>query len=130
MVLTPVRAVGEFDWHAWLVDMLSAAGLTLLESTPEAHDRAMAVVQVLTHYSTEVLGRTMQKLDVSVQETLRFTSPIYHMELLMAARHFAQSPDLYSAIEMTNPNAESVTSAFTKAAEELRQLIKRMAARR
>ena len=38
---------------------------------------AMAVVQVLTHYSTEVLGRTMQRLDVSVEETLHFTSPIY-----------------------------------------------------
>ena len=64
----------------------------------------MAIVQVLTHYSTEVLGRTMQRLDVPVMETLRFTSPIYHMELLMTARHFAQSADLYASIEMSNPN--------------------------
>jgi chorismate mutase/prephenate dehydrogenase len=81
------------------------------------------VVQVLTHYSTEVIGRTMQQLGVSIDESLQFTSPIYHMELLMAARHFAQSPDLYSAIEMTNPNAQAVTAAFTQAAHEMRTLI-------
>ena len=46
----------------------------------------MSVVQVLTHYSTEVIGRTMQELGVSIEESLQFTSPIYHMELLMAAR--------------------------------------------
>lgn len=123
MVLTPARNVGAIDWQAWLVDMLSAAGLTVLESTPEAHDRAMAVVQVLTHYSTEVLGRTMQKLDVSVQETLQFTSPIYQMELLMTARHFAQSADLYASIEMSNPNHDEVMRTFREAANELHEAV-------
>ena len=119
IVLTPGRIEGDRDWTAWLSDMFRACGLTILESTPEDHDRAMSIVQVLTHYSTEVLGRTMQKLDVSVQETLRFTSPIYHMELLMTARHFAQSADLYASIEMSNPNRDRVMQHFRSAAEEL-----------
>ena len=123
MVLTPARTIGDTDWQTWLTDMLSAVGLTLLESTPEAHDRAMAVVQVLTHYSTEVLGRTMQRLDVSVQETLNFTSPIYHMELLMTARHFAQSADLYASIEMSNPNHDEVMRTFRESAAEIHDAV-------
>ena len=123
MVLTPARTVGDTDWQTWLTDMLSAVGLTLLDSTPEAHDRAMAVVQVLTHYSTEVLGRTMQRLDVSVQETLNFTSPIYHMELLMTARHFAQSADLYASIEMSNPNHDEVMRTFRESAAEIHDAV-------
>ncbi len=123
IVLTPGRLVGDTDWLTWLGDMFGACGLTLLESTPEDHDRAMSIVQVLTHYSTEVLGRTMQKLDVSVQETLRFTSPIYHMELLMTARHFAQSADLYASIEMSNPNRDRVMQEFRDAADELHAAI-------
>ena len=83
----------------------------------------VAVVQVLTHYSTEVLGRTMQRLDVSVQETLNFTSPIYHMELLMTARHFAQSADLYASIEMSNPNYDEVMSTFREAAGEVHDAV-------
>ena len=122
VVMTPAR-VHDHEWDPWLCDSFKAAGLEVIQSTPEKHDRIMSVVQVLTHYSTEVIGRTMQALDVSIEESLEFTSPIYHMELLMAARHFAQSPDLYSAIEMSNPNTEAVTSAFTRAAEERRSLI-------
>ncbi|MBG83019.1 MAG: bifunctional chorismate mutase/prephenate dehydrogenase [Phycisphaerae bacterium] len=122
VVMTPAR-LHDGEWESWLHSSFKAAGLEVIQSTPEKHDRIMSVVQVLTHYSTEVIGRTMQALDVSIAESLQFTSPIYHMELLMAARHFAQSPDLYSAIEMSNPNTEAVTSAFTRAAEEMRSLI-------
>ncbi|MDG2422915.1 MAG: bifunctional chorismate mutase/prephenate dehydrogenase [Phycisphaerales bacterium] len=122
VVVTPGR-INDDAWLKWLESSFKAAGLEVIRTAPEQHDRIMSVVQVLTHYSTEVIGRTMQTLGVSIEESLQFTSPIYHMELLMAARHFAQSPDLYSAIEMTNPNADSVTEAFTKAADELRDLI-------
>ncbi|MDP7029813.1 MAG: bifunctional chorismate mutase/prephenate dehydrogenase [Phycisphaerales bacterium] len=124
IALTPARLHEGTDWMSWLQATLDSAGLTILETTAEDHDRVMAVVQVLTHYSTEVVGRTMRSLGVSIEETLRFTSPIYHLELLMTARHFAQSPDLYSAIQMSNPNTEEVTSAFLKSAEELDALIR------
>ena len=44
------------DWYAWLKQMLDARGLTVTEATAEEHDRAMALVQVLTHFQTQVLG--------------------------------------------------------------------------
>ncbi|HXV14101.1 MAG TPA: bifunctional chorismate mutase/prephenate dehydrogenase [Candidatus Krumholzibacteria bacterium] len=108
------------EWTRWLTQMLEARGLTVVETTPEAHDRAMAVVQVLTHFSTEVAGATMAKLGVPLEATLPFTSPIYLMELLMTARHFAQSPDLYASIQMSNPETARVTEAFARTAEEMR----------
>jgi len=120
IVLTPGRG-GE--WLAWLKQMLHARGLTMLETTPEEHDRAMAVVQVLTHFSTEVLGRTLSQLGMPIEQTLAFTSPIYLMELLMTARHFAQSPDLYAAIEMSNPATPEVTAAFLESAGRLREIV-------
>ena len=120
IVLTPGR--GD-EWLAWLKRMLHARGLDMLETTAADHDRAMSVVQVLVHFSSEVMGKTLAELGVSIEETLAFTSPIYLLELLMTARHFAQSPDLYASIEMSNPDAMRVTSAFAGAAEELREVI-------
>jgi chorismate mutase/prephenate dehydrogenase len=117
VALTPGR--GD-EWKQWLTRMLEARGLVVAETTPEAHDRAMAVVQVLTHFSTEVTGATMAKLGVPLDATLPFTSPVYLIELLMTARHFAQSPDLYASIQMSNPENARVTEAFVRAAEELR----------
>jgi chorismate mutase/prephenate dehydrogenase len=107
-------------WTRWLCDALESRGLVLVETTAEAHDSAMAVVQVLTHFATEVMGSTMAGLDVPLQETLRFTSPVYLMELIMTARHFAQSPDLYASIQMSNPETARITEAFVRTAERLR----------
>ena len=83
----------------------------------------MAIVQVLTHFSTEVMGRTLMMTESSVRDTLEFTSPVYLMELLMTARHFAQSPDLYASIQMSNPATSRVTQAFVDAAEEWRRVV-------
>ena len=83
----------------------------------------MGIVQVLTHQTTEVLGRTIQQLDIDVQRTLEFTSPIYLMELLMTARHFAQSADLYASIQMNNPETTNVLEALHTAGDELREIV-------
>lgn len=112
------RARGD-DWANWVSAQLSARGLVVSESTPEAHDRAMALVQVLTHFQTQVLGLTLTRTGVPLEETLRFTSPAYLLELYVAARHFAQSPALYGPIEMRNPETPAITAAFRQASDEL-----------
>ena len=111
------------NWHEWLCTIFNARGLSILDTTGEEHDKAMGIVQVLTHQTTEILGRTIQRLDVDVQQTLEFTSPIYLMELLMAARHFAQSADLYASIQMNNPETATVLDMLQKAGDELRDII-------
>ncbi len=108
------------DWARWLHTMLEARGLTVVDTDAQTHDRVMSIVQVLTHYATEVMGSTMTTLGVPLAETLRFTSPVYLMELFMTARHFAQSPDLYASIQMSNPETERITGQFVATAERLR----------
>jgi len=111
------------DWARWLRRMLHARGLIVAEATPAAHDRAMAVVQVLTHYKTQVTALALARLGVPLDETLRFTSPAYLMDLYVEGRHFAQSPELYAAIEMGNPRTAEVTQAFGDAAREVSALL-------
>jgi len=122
VVLTPGR--GE-EWLRWVRAMFAARGLQLVETTPEQHDRVMAIVQVLTHFATEVLGHTLSSLGMPLEETLRFVSPIYLMELLLTARHFAQSADLYAAIQMGNPQTSVVTETFARSVQELRDIAAR-----
>jgi len=112
------RARGE-QWANWVVRMFQARGLSVQETSPAHHDRMMAVVQVLTHFQTQVLGLTLARLGTSLEDTLRFTSPAYLMELYVTARHFDQSPELYGPIEMRNPATAHVTSAFGAAAAEV-----------
>jgi chorismate mutase/prephenate dehydrogenase len=120
------RARGD-AWADWTAQTFAARGLVIAEATPEAHDRAMAVVQVLTHFQTQVYGVALARLegalDLSLGETLGFTSPAYLLELFVAARHFAQSPALYGAIEMRNPRTGEVTAAFRAAADEVAEVL-------
>jgi len=116
------RARGD-EWADWVRRMLQARGLTVQETSPTHHDRMMSVVQVLTHFQTQVLGLTLARIGTPLDETLRFTSPAYLMELYVTARHFDQSPDLYGPIEMRNPATAHVTTSFGKAASEVAEIL-------
>lgn len=118
------RARGD-AWADWTRHTLEARGLTITETTPALHDRAMSIVQVLTHFQTQTLGLTLARLGVPLDETLTFTSPAYLLELFVTARHFAQDPRLYGSIEMRNPGTSHVTSAFGNAAREIADVLAR-----
>ncbi len=120
IALTPDRGG---DWIEWLEKMFEARGLVTIRTTPEDHDRAMAVVQVLTHFSTEATGLALARYGVPFDKTLEFTSPVYLMETLMTARHFAQSPDLYASIQMSNPETPVVIETFKRAVESLEKSV-------
>ncbi len=110
-------------WGDWVTRTLTSRGLVITETTPTQHDRAMSIVQVLTHFQTQVLGVTLSRLGVPLEETMPFTSPAYLLELYVAARHFAQEPGLYGPIEMRNPRTAEVTSAFGEAARDIAHVL-------
>jgi chorismate mutase/prephenate dehydrogenase len=110
-------------WYTWLLESLRARGLVVTEADPAEHDRAMALVQVLTHFQTQVFGLALARCGVTLEQSRRFTSPAYLMELYVAARHFAQAADLYGPIEMLNPATPEITAQFRRAAEELSTIL-------
>jgi chorismate mutase / prephenate dehydrogenase len=110
-------------WQEWLVTNLRARGLVVTEAGAEQHDRAMALVQVLTHFQTQVFGWALARSGMPLHESRRFTSPAYLMELYVAARHFAQASDLYGPIEMLNPETGQVVAVFRKAAADLGEIL-------
>ncbi len=120
LVICPGR--GE-TWLDWARLMFSARGLVITETTPEEHDAMMAIVQVLHHFKTQALGLALSRLGVTLEDTLRFTSPAYLLETYVTGRHFAQSPELYGPIEMLNPDSQRVVRAFQSAATALADIL-------
>jgi chorismate mutase/prephenate dehydrogenase len=117
-----VKGRGD-EWYEWVSSMLSARGMVVTETTAERHDEAMAIVQVLNHFHTQVLGLALARMGTPLDETLRFTSPAYLLEMYVTARHFAQAPSLYAEIEMRNPKNAEVMRAFSDAAAELSEIV-------
>lgn len=119
VVVCPVRPGPGVDW--W-VDELARLGMETLSATPADHDRMMAVVQVLTHFRTLSMGAALRRTGIDLKDSLRFTSPIYRLELAFTGRLFAQDPDLYAEIEMQNPFGPEMRRAFLEAAQEMATL--------
>jgi len=87
-------------------------GLEVILTTPEAHDREMAVVQGMTHLIAKVLVR-MEPLPSRM--TTRSFERI--LEAVGMVRHDA--PEVFAAIERQNPFAPQVRRRFLALAAEL-----------
>jgi len=111
------------EWLDWARQMFTARGLVITETTPSEHDSMMAIVQVLHHFKTQVLGLALSRAEAPLEETLRFTSPAYLLEAYVTGRHFAQAPELYGPIEMLNPDSDRVIDIFRNAAADLAEIL-------
>ncbi|MCB0343655.1 MAG: bifunctional chorismate mutase/prephenate dehydrogenase [Bdellovibrionales bacterium] len=114
--------VRDGERSAWMLGLLRRLGFEVIETTPEKHDRFMGVIQVLTHFSTMVMGRALERSGVTLDETLPFMSPIYRVELAFVGRLFAQDPELYASIEMDNKLGPELRRVFIESAAELKQI--------
>ena len=116
--------VNAGDRAVWMRQELAAMGMELVEANAQQHDRMMAVIQVLVHFSTLVMGQALRRSGVDIEESLRFTSPIYRLELSFVSRLFAQNADLYAEIEMSNPHGDEVREEFLNAASSWMEAIR------
>lgn len=91
-------------------------GAEVIESTAEEHDAQMALIQVLVHEKTMVLGSVLERLKAGLARSLQFASPIYRAELSMIGRMFSQGAELYADILTSNPDGARASKMFEEEA--------------
>lgn len=91
-------------------------GAETIEATAEEHDAQMALIQVLVHEKTMVLGSVLERLKADLGRSLQFASPIYRTELAMIGRMFSQRAELYADILTVNPEAPRLSHIFEQEA--------------
>lgn len=121
IIVTPAR-VSEESLGA-LLSIFEREGARITRSTPEEHDRMMAVVQGLTHCVTLTVAETMRRLDTDPEETLRYRSPVYQIEMGLVGRLLSQDPDLYGDMITMNPYVRPVLAACQEAIGHIRHVI-------
>ncbi len=120
VVVCPVRSGPR---SRWFLGELAALGAELIDADPEHHDHMMSIVQVVTHFRTIATGMALARSGVSLTDSLRFTSPIYRLELAVVGRLFAQDPELYASILLDNPDGERIRRLLRQATSELDELV-------
>jgi prephenate dehydrogenase len=109
IVATPARIDDEA--LASFLAIFEREGVRITLSTPEEHDRMMAVVQGLTHFMTLTVAETMRMLDANPSATEPYRSPVYQIEMGLVGRLLSQDPDLYGDMLAENPFFTPVLAA-------------------
>lgn len=115
-IVCPVR---QGSLAAYFKGVLEREGLRLINMTPDAHDRMMAVVQGLTHFQAIAAAHCMAAMNFQPAESLESASPVYRLRLAMIGRILAQSPRLYAEIQIFNPYVTEVLQHLQRSQERL-----------
>lgn len=108
----------------WLLTWLRGQGAHVVTSTPEEHDRTMAVAQALLHGNYAALApQIMRRLPA--EDPLAWTSPTLRLQLGLMARILRQDARLYGDLLALNRHA---AAAFDELIERLTALRQAMAA--
>lgn len=103
-------------WFGRVKKLFETFGAETIEATAEEHDAQMALIQVLVHEKTMVLGSVLERLKADLGRSLAFASPIYRTELAMIGRMFSQRAELYADILTVNPDAPRLSHVFEQEA--------------
>lgn len=134
VVLCPARGT---HWFPWLNDILERNQAFVTVTTPEKHDRIMAIVQVLNHLHTIHLGMVLGQENMTCEELRVWSTPVFETKLEMIRKVFQDQPDMYAEILVKNPHLERIceiyqesltvleTTVRTKEAREVVDLISR-----
>ncbi len=116
VVIAPLHGA---RWASWLIEAFRDAGLSVHESTPPEHDKAMAVVQALLHSVYVALCETMSGADMGPERALEWASPTMRLQLGMIARILGQEPQLYAGLVVGNPWAPDLLDSLAASLSNL-----------
>lgn len=111
-------------WAGWMENMLAEEGAVIKITSPEKHDKIMAIIQGLTHFSLISLGHAFKQLGLDIRESLEYTSPIYRIRMDMVGRILNQNPRLYADIEILNPETQVAMREYIQSTMKLYMTVK------
>ena len=107
------------EQYQWLLDSIVRWGAHIREISAAQHDQAMGFIQVLRHLSTFVYGAHLAEQQVDLAQLVSLSSPIYRLELMMVGRLFAQNPELYADIILSQPHTFAMMNDYLRSFETI-----------
>ena len=113
-------------WRGWIERLLSALQAECVASTPERHDRIMALVQAMVHAThlvqAGVLRDYVDELG-GLDALLPFRSASFELDSAIIARILAMNPAIYVDIQFGNPHVGPMLAALERHVGQLRAVV-------
>ena len=121
VILCPARG---YKWLPWLKAVFRKHKMAVWESTPDKHDKMMAIVQALNHFNTIIMGMALAKTNIPLDEINKFSTPIFRTKLAVIKKLFKETPELYVDLITENPKTNKMLDIYEKALRDIRLTIK------
>ena len=122
-VLTPEEEIKKYKEYIFLKDFLLSRWAKVIEETPKQHDKMMAVIQWLTHYSIFILWKTIKRIRFNIEKSMEFISPVYKIMFSITSRYIWQNPKLYADIQMYNDEILSIQKEFIQVSKDFNSAV-------
>lgn len=106
-----------------LIDFFRKEDVHLVKSDYIEHDKILAIVQGLTHYSQIVSAETIKETEISLRRLKEFSSPNFDLFVSLISRVLLQNPSLYAQIQTENPFNKEIRDIFSKKVNSLNEVI-------
>lgn len=123
IVLTPDEETKKDERYIILKKFLKEKWAKIIETSPSYHDKMMAVVQGLTHINMFTIWETIKRLNIDIEESLNFVSPIYKLMIASVARYVWHDPKLYADIQMYNKEILNVHKTFEEVIKDFNHVV-------
>ncbi len=120
IILCPGR--GE-RWLRRMEGIFVKGGARVTVTTPEEHDRMMALTQGLTHLETILMGLTLRDSGVEPSRLDAFSTPVFRTKQAIAAKVFGLRPEMYAGILAGNPEIARILDYYGKNLSRVKELI-------
>jgi prephenate dehydrogenase len=111
IILCPAR--GE-RWLSFFQGLFVSHGANVTLTSPEEHDRMMALIQGLTHFNTIMMELAVRNSGVEQSLLEQFSTPVFRTKRSLGAKLFGPGADLYAAIITKNPHIMGVIEQYEK----------------
>ena len=111
-VVIPIRRNDVFEKF---LPLLAAAGLNIIESTVDEHDRVTSLVQVIPHLLLINFAKVRAEADIPEDLVQAFATPIFKDLEKVSQGLVHENPALYHNIQTANPNGEAARQLVLEA---------------
>ncbi|MFT4197224.1 MAG: prephenate dehydrogenase [Pseudoxanthomonas sp.] len=113
-------------WRPWLQALLDALEAQCVRTTPQHHDRVMALVQAMVHAVHLAEGAVLRARAGEVgtlAELFPYRTAGFEMDGAILSRILALNPAIYEDIQFGNPHVPAVLDALVDELAALRDLV-------
>ncbi|HHP7230336.1 MAG TPA: bifunctional chorismate mutase/prephenate dehydrogenase [Xenococcaceae cyanobacterium] len=107
----------------WFLDFMASQGGDLIYCSPPEHDRLMAIIQAVRHFSQLGFGVFLNSEPVDLERSLAMASPNYRLEYEAVQRFFGQNPTMYIDIMLATETSRQTIARLAEIYQYLADLV-------